>query len=91
MKVFVAACLGGLLSASAAFAQDPDICDVPASLLFSDAALNHAKAAVTKQRKLDILVVGTGSSQLGGGDGPGKSYPARLEAALAKRLSGVDA
>jgi GDSL-like Lipase/Acylhydrolase family len=89
MKALVAAALAGLLSSGAAFAQDPDICDVPASLLFSDAELKQVQAAVTKQRRLDIVVVGTGSSQLGGGDGAGKSYPARLEAWLAQRLSGV--
>jgi GDSL-like Lipase/Acylhydrolase family len=89
MKALVAACLAGFVSAGAAFALDADICDVPPHLLFSDAELNRAHAAVTKNRKLDIVVIGTGSSLLGGGDGAGKSYPARLEAALAKRLPGV--
>jgi GDSL-like Lipase/Acylhydrolase family len=89
MKALIAACLAGLLSAGAVFAQDADICDVPHYLLFSDAELNRVNVAVTKNRKLDIVVMGTGSSLLGGGDGPGKSYPARLEAALQKRLPGV--
>jgi GDSL-like Lipase/Acylhydrolase family len=89
MKTLIAVFMAGVLSSSATFALEPDICDVPASLLFSDADLNRVNAAVTKQHKLDIVVVGTGSSQLGGSDGAGRSYPARLEAALAKRLSGV--
>jgi hypothetical protein len=89
MKTLIAACLAGLVSAGAAFALDADICDVPASLLFSDAELNVVNAAVTKNRKLDVVVIGTGSSLLGGGDGADRSYPARLEAALRKRLPGV--
>ena len=35
------------------------------------------------------MVVGTGSSILAGPDGPQSAYPARLEAALARRLPGV--
>jgi GDSL-like lipase/acylhydrolase family protein len=89
MNIFIAACLAGLVSAGAAFALDADICDVPNALLFSDAELNRVNLAVIKNRKLDIVVIGTGSSLLGGGDGADKSYPARLEAALRKRLPGV--
>jgi lysophospholipase L1-like esterase len=89
MIALIAACLAGFMSAGAAFALDADICDVPHYLLFSDAELNRVNVAVTKNRKLDIVVIGTGSSLLGGGDGAGKSYPARLEAALQQRLPGV--
>jgi lysophospholipase L1-like esterase len=89
MKALIAACLAGCMSASVALALDSDICDVPNYLLFSEPELNRVNAAVTKNKKLDLVVVGTGSSLLGGGDGPGRSYPARLEAALAKRLPGV--
>ena len=46
-------------------------------------------AAVTTKRSLRIAVVGTGSSALAGPDGPPSAYPARLEAALNQRLSGV--
>jgi lysophospholipase L1-like esterase len=88
MKALIAAALATLLSAGAALALD-DICDVPTSLLFSDADLDRVNAAVGKQQRLDIVVIGTGSSLLGGGDGAGKSWPARLEAFLTKRLSGV--
>jgi lysophospholipase L1-like esterase len=89
MKALIAACLAGLVSAGAALALETDICDVPAYLLSSEAELNRVNTAVTKNRKLDVVVIGTGSSLLGGGDGAGKSYPARLEAALQKRLPGV--
>jgi hypothetical protein len=89
MKTLMAASLALILLPGAAFALDPDICNVPAYLLFADAELNRVNAAVSKQRKLDIVVVGTGSSLLAGGDGASKSWPARLEAALAKRLAGV--
>jgi lysophospholipase L1-like esterase len=45
--------------------------------------------AVAKDRRLTIAVVGTGSSILAGPDGPRSAYPARLEAALQKRLPSV--
>ena len=41
------------------------------------------------KQRLTIAVVGTGSSILAGPDGPKSAYPARLEAALARRLPGV--
>ena len=51
--------------------------------------LKRVAAACAKERKLTIAVVGTGSSALAGPDGPRSAYPARLEAALKKRLPAV--
>ena len=65
-----------------------DTCEVPSYLLTSDAELPKVADAI-KARRLDILVVGGGSSQLAGPDGANASYPARLEAALRERLSGI--
>jgi hypothetical protein len=44
---------------------------------------------VTKDKRLTIAVVGTGSSILAGPDGPRSAYPARLEATLVHRLPSV--
>lgn len=71
-------------------AAGPKACDTPGSLTYTDAQLRMVAAAVRKERRLDVLVEGTGSSALGGNQGTGNSYPARLEAKLAKRLPGVD-
>src|SRR5262245_41237128 len=85
--------LSGLLVAFAgaglAFAGNPESCGVPASLLTGEAGLARVDAAVTKDHKLTIAVIGSGSSILPGPDGAAKSFPARLEAALTKRLPGV--
>jgi hypothetical protein len=72
-----------------AVAQRPDACDVPGYLLFGDSALNRVAAAV-KAQHLDIAIIGSGSSVLGGPDGALRAYPARLEATLARRLPGVE-
>lgn len=65
-------------------------CDVPADLLSpGDSVLDKVATAVKSQRKLDVLVVGSGSSGLAGPDGASFAYPARLEANLREKLPGV--
>jgi hypothetical protein len=64
-------------------------CPLPNYLLFGDSALERVHTAVTNKKALKILVVGTASSTLPGRDGAQSAFPARLEAALKRRLSGV--
>ncbi len=73
----------GLLGGAAPAAPPPPPqCDVPQELIASDAnlfrVLNESKA----QHRLDISVIGTGSSALAGPDGLRFAYPARLQDAL---------
>lgn len=70
-------------------AEERQPCEVPGYLLFGSNELKHVTEAVAKNRRLTIAVVGTGSSILAGPDGPPSAYPARLEAALKKRLPDV--
>jgi hypothetical protein len=79
-----------VLCSAIAGAEPADICAVPGYLLFGDIALNHVNEVVTKTKTLKIAVLGGTSSSLPGADGPSFAYPARLQAALAKRLPGVD-
>lgn len=65
-----------------------DTCAVPEYITHVDGKLPHV-AVTAKDRKLDILVVGTGSSMLGGQEGAKTAYPARLEEALTASLPGV--
>jgi hypothetical protein len=65
-----------------------EICDTPEHFTQVDGRLPRV-ALMAAERKISILVEGTGSSTLGGPDGPRNAYPARLEAALAKRLPDV--
>jgi hypothetical protein len=89
MRSWIALIAGSLLLTGAALAAEPEPCEVPAYLLFSDAELVRVQKAVKESRQLKVLVVGSGSSLLAGGGGPALSYPARLEAALKERLPNV--
>jgi hypothetical protein len=66
------------------------VCEVPEYLLATDSPLSKVAEAVKTKRRLDILVVGSGSSSLAGPEGAKTAYPARLEAALRERLSGIE-
>jgi ABC-type amino acid transport substrate-binding protein len=89
MRTHIAIVLAAALLAGRAFAVDPPSCAVPDNLLFVDSSLNRVTAAVSKQRRLAIAVLGTGSSTLTGAEGPSQAYPARLGDALTQRLSNV--
>lgn len=82
--------LCGLSGVGGARADDPESCAVPSSLLFPDASLKRVAAAVTKDHRLPITVIGTGSSMVQWKDGSNIAYPARLEAALKAKLPDVN-
>jgi hypothetical protein len=89
MKTLICALLAGSLTIPPALAQPADSCDVPGYLLFGDSTLSRVAKAVKEQQRLDIAIIGTGSSALAGPDGTQRAYPARLEAALNRRLPAV--
>lgn len=65
-------------------------CDVTPELLAAgDVTLAKVAAAISERKKLDVLVVGSGSSGLAGPEGASVAYPAKLEAALREQLPGV--
>lgn len=67
-----------------------ETCDVPQSLIASgDNDLPRVTKAVKDEHRLNISVVGTGSSTLPGPDGARYAYPARLEAFLEQQLPGT--
>jgi ABC-type amino acid transport substrate-binding protein len=84
-----AAALAIVLCAATAQAQPAGPCAVPGYLLFGDSKLERVAAAVMKDKTLRIAVLGGASSTLPGQDGAQFAYPARLEAALSRRLPGV--
>jgi hypothetical protein len=73
----------------AAAAAPSDRCDVPDSFLSSENDLGNVTNAVKTAQRLDISVIGTGSSALPGLDGASFAYPARLQQALQEQLHGV--
>jgi len=66
----------------------PEACDVPASFLESEIDLARVTNELKDRHRLDISVLGTGSSSLAGPDGAHFAYPARLEDALKQQLPG---
>lgn len=82
--------VGAIVLCSAGARSEPaDPCAVPGYLLFGDSLLDRVNAAVSKDKTLRIVALGGTSSTLPGSDGPNFAYPARLEAALSRRLPGI--
>jgi hypothetical protein len=81
------ALLALVAGASVARAEEAETCPVAASLLSTESQLPKVADAVNKGHSLDILVIGSRSSSIGGSqDG---AYPARLQAALKDKLQQV--
>ncbi|MGB8638414.1 MAG: GDSL-type esterase/lipase family protein [Pseudolabrys sp.] len=78
-----------LVLAGPAWAELPAECGVAAYLVETSYPLPKVKRALA-EKKLNILVVGAGSSQLPGANGEKNAYPARLQQALSDQLPGVE-
>src|SRR6266851_2981566 len=89
MSVILALITTVALIDGAAAAAPTDRCDVPDSFLSSESDLANVTNEVKTRQRLDISVIGTGSSALSGLDGARYAYPARLEQALSQQLQGV--
>jgi hypothetical protein len=87
MRLVVAALVG--TAAWFGAAARADFCQVPDYITGSEGDLSHVTAEVAKDKRLDIVVVGTGSAVLPGPNGARSAFPARLEAELSRRLPGV--
>jgi len=77
-----------VLMSGAAAAEPAQECDVPESLIETQGDLTHVGNELKDRHRLDISVVGSGSSVLSGPDGARFAYPAQLELALRERLPG---
>jgi hypothetical protein len=80
--------LAGLLFAAAALAQPADPCEVADGMLQPGFPLPRVQAAI-ENKQLDVVVLGTASSALGGPGVSTKAYPARFESELKARLPEV--
>jgi len=74
--------------AGMAMAEQPAECLVAQTQLEQAFPLHRVTAAIAA-KKLNVLVVGAGSSTLPGANGAKTAYPARLQKALAELLPGV--
>ncbi len=88
MKTLVTIFLGVLLWPGPALAETPAECRIAENQIDASFPLLEVTKALAKKR-LDILVVGAGSSILPGANGAAQAYPARLQNALTEKLPGV--
>jgi ABC-type amino acid transport substrate-binding protein len=89
MREWTAALLAMLACLGTAFAAETPECAVGAPLAYADYPLPRVAAGLDQARRVDVVVVGAGSSTLAGPGGANLAYPARLEAILNKRWPGV--
>jgi hypothetical protein len=87
MRTLGLALLAVLCGATTVCAELPQKCAVAESLIPAEFPLPRVAKAIN-DKKLQILVVGAGSSTLAGAEA--KAYPARLQSALAASLPGVE-
>jgi hypothetical protein len=90
MKIILAAVMTVALAAGAALGDQTDACDVPDTYTTTDIELPRVTKDVKDEHRLNIAVIGTGSSSIAGPDGAHFAYPARLEDVLKQRLTGID-
>jgi hypothetical protein len=88
MRTRSAILLAFVVLAGSAKAEMPQECQVARSLLEENNHLPMAAAAIAA-RRLNVLVLGAGSSSLPGAAGAEMAYPARLKVALQAALPGV--
>jgi hypothetical protein len=90
MLALGAACFSAYPAGIARAAPPAEECDVPQSFVESELDLPRALTEIKDKHRLDISVIGTGSSGLAGSEGARYAYPVRLNEALKARLSGFD-
>ena len=88
MRTLISALLGVLAWCGPVFAETPADCRVAENQIENNFPLEKVTKALVNKR-LDILVVGAGSSTLPGAGGAARAYPARLQNALSEKLPGV--
>jgi len=86
MRALVLILLALIFGGAPARAELTPKCAVAEALISPEFALPRVAKAI-ENKKLDVLVVGAGSSTLAGAEA--KAYPARLQAALSENLPGV--
>jgi hypothetical protein len=84
----LAAALACALIGGGASAKDTEGCIAAAGAVSPDFAMPHVAAAIAKKR-LDVVVIGSASSELTGSSGSNIAYPTRLAVALGNLLPGV--
>jgi hypothetical protein len=84
----LAAALACALIGGGASAKDTEGCIAAAGAVSPDFAMPHVAAAIARKR-LDVVVIGSASSELTGSSGSNIAYPTRLAVALGNLLPGV--
>lgn len=79
-----------LLAAAGPLQARTATCEAPSELTAASDTFPNAARALKAGRPLLILVMGSGSSTVGGTSGPANLYPARLQVELRARLPSAD-
>jgi hypothetical protein len=87
MRPLAVALLCALIGGGA-HAKDTETCITAAGGVAPDFAMPHVAEAIAKKH-LDIVVIGSASSELAGPSGSNIAYPTRFEVALGKLLPGI--
>jgi hypothetical protein len=87
MRPFAVALICALIGGGA-YAKDTEGCITAAGAVAPDFAMPHVAEAIAKKR-LNVVVIGSASSELAGPSGSNIAYPTRLEVALSKLLPGI--
>lgn len=84
----IVAVLAVIFLIGAAAAEPAPDCSVPETLLPADHDLTHVSNEIKERHRLNVSVIGSGSSVLSGPDGTRFAWPAQLEDALKEGLPG---
>lgn len=88
---FMFAVLATIAIMTGAAATEPvEDCNVPEWLTPANIDLARVTKEIKERNRLDVSVLGSGSSALSGPDGARFAYPARLEVALRNKLPNVE-
>jgi hypothetical protein len=90
MTFIIAVLISFALTNGAAAATPAGECDVPESFMSAEIGLTRVASELKDHHRLNVSVVGSGSSVLSGPDGVHFAYPAQLELALKGRLPGYE-
>ncbi len=78
-----------IAAAALSAAAQADPCAAPPELTAASDTFPNAARALARGQPLEVLVLGSASSTVGGTSAPAKIYPVQLEAALRERFPGV--
>jgi lysophospholipase L1-like esterase len=88
MRALIIALVAIYTGIGGALAAEDSACASAANFVRPSFGLPHVAVAM-KNKRMDVIVIGSASSLIAGSAGPRSSYPLRLESALTERFKGI--